>query len=90
MTGVGYIRVEPFHPEPEIDTLDTFAERPAQKQPQKTDVSWAISFRPKLDAELRQFTPPLRRIALADSLERAIETSDKFAEKKMGRDLAAQ
>lgn len=53
--------------------------------------SWSITYRHKLPAELRRQSiySRVQQIAQADDLERALQTADKWVEKRMGRDVAA-
>jgi hypothetical protein len=49
--------------------------------------AWSVNYRQKLPAYLGHFSPKVRQVALADTLERALQTADRYAEKKVGREL---
>lgn len=52
---------------------------------------WSITYRHRLPAELRRQSmySRVQQIAQAEDLERALQTADKWVEKKMGRDVMA-
>ena len=52
---------------------------------------WAITYRQKLKGKNGEpFLNRPQQVALAETLEAAIQTADVFAERKMGRDMAKQ
>lgn len=56
---------------------------------QPVDTKWSVAFVMKLPHEMATRSPYARpqQVAYADSLDRALETADKFAEKRVGMEL---
>ncbi|KAI9632391.1 P-loop containing nucleoside triphosphate hydrolase protein [Dioszegia hungarica] len=58
-----------------------------EPSPAAEAAAWSVNYRQKLPAYLGHFSPKVRQVALADTLERALQTADRYAEKKVGREL---